>query len=564
MSAPPAARELQGLPAVRVARASSPLVRDYLAGATALAPFYSGHPHDPAAYRRKAAEVDRRLDAAARTRVRDAIRPLSEGAESRLAHVLAGDGYFVTTGQQTGLFTGPIYTVAKALSAIRLAAELESLLGRPVLALFWSAADDHDWAEVDHVSVIDAQNHVQRIALPPAPDAPPLAMSHRPLPAAIGPALDELRAALPDTPYRDALMHRLRQSYRPGRAMAVAFEETLAGVLEGLDIALVSSAHPLVKQHSAPVIARALREPEAQEQLVERQTRRLTDVGYPAQVGLAPGASNVFLQTDAGRDRLVRERAGWLLRRTRQRFEDAELRARLDAEPAAFSPGVLLRPVVESALFPTLAYVAGPAETAYFAQLGCLFLGHGILPPVVVPRHVVTVIEPGVARALARQGVTLEEVHRPFEEVVARLVKEELPTGLSASLAELQRTTAQAFDDVARSAGDLDAHLAGPVAAARNRGLGLVRDLERRIERQVRRRQQTRFEQLRRAAANLYPDDAPQERVLNLLPYLARYGPALLRQMLEGMTLALDQSHPDYGVECNRDALAAARNDGIA
>lgn len=564
MSTPASPLALGAMPAVTTTQVSSPLVRDYLAGKAALAPFFAGHPSDLAAYRRKAQEVDARLDAAARRRVGDAIRPLSEGAARRLEQVLAGKGYFVTTGQQTGLFTGPLYTVVKALSAIRLAAELERQLARPVLALFWSAADDHDWDEVDHVSVIDAHNYVRRIALPPEPDAPPVAMSHRPLPAAIQIALDDLRAALPDTPYRDALMQQLRGAYQPGRSMAAAFEETLAWVLAGLDVAIVSAAHPLVKQHSAAVIGRALREHGAQEAAVLTQTERLHQAGYPAQVSVATGASNVFLQTPQARDRLVRDGDGWLLRRGRERFTDEQLAARLAAEPGAFSPNVLLRPVVESALFPTLAYVGGPAETSYFAQIGCLFVAHGITPPLAVPRHSATVVEPGVERALARQGVALEEVRRPFEELVARLVKEELPPALTGRLAALRQSLEQGFDGLAAAARDLDDHLLGPVRAARNQALARTRELERRITQQVRRRQETRFEQLRRAAANLYPDDSPQERVLNVLPYLARYGPALLQRMLEEMTVELDGSHPGYGVECNREVLAARENGGIA
>jgi bacillithiol biosynthesis cysteine-adding enzyme BshC len=563
MSTTPVQVLANALPIIEVSMVESRLVRDYLAGAPALASFFSGHPRDADAFRRKAAEVDRRLDAAARGRVAAAFRPLSENAVRKLARILAGDGYMVTTGQQTGLFTGPLYTVHKALSAMRLAAELETLLDRPVLALFWCAADDHDWAEVNHVSVLDGQRYVQRIGLPDDPDAPAMAMSHRPIPASIGVALDELSAALPRSPWGDACLQRLRAAYRPGRSMAEAFEDALAAVLEGMDVALVSSAHPLVKRHSLPVVRRALVDWAAQERAVAGQTARLEAAGYPAQVAVAEGASNVFLQTEAGRDRLVRDGDAWMLRRARRRFAESELLERLEREPGNFSPNVLLRPVVESSLFPTVAYVGGPAETSYFAQIGCLFLAHGILPPLASPRHSVTLVDPKAAALLERNGLDPRSVRLPFAELVARVVKEELPVEVGAALERLRERVGASFDELAAAASALDPTLAGPLRGARHRALARAADLEKKILHHARLRQASRFEQVRRAAAALYPA-APQERVLNVFPYLAEYGPRLLEAVLRGMAVELNGRYPEYGVTCNDDALAAPEKGGIA
>jgi hypothetical protein len=187
-------------------RGGARLVRDYLAATPELRPFYGGHPSDPAAYERKAAEVAARLDPPARARLAPALEPLGDAPE-RLRRILDGDGFFVTTGQQPALFGGPLYTLYKTLAAIRLADALETQLGRPVLALFWIGADDHDWDEANHTSVLDAQGYVRTIRVRGDAAAPPLPLSDRAWGPGIGPAVDEFTRLLPDGARRARATH---------------------------------------------------------------------------------------------------------------------------------------------------------------------------------------------------------------------------------------------------------------------------------------------------------------------------------------------------------------------
>lgn len=553
-------------PGIVVSMAPGPrLLRDYLAGEAAAAVFYGGHPADPAAYRRKAAEVDARLAAASRSRLASAIRPLSPSAGTRLEQVLAGRGYFVTTGQQTGLFTGPLYTIFKALSAIRLAGALEALLARPVLALFWSAADDHDWDEVAHTTVLDENGYPTQIDLGVRSHEPPHPMSRRVLDESAALAVDQLRELLPATVFRDRYLPQLRTAYAPGRTMAAAFEDTLAAVLAGQEIALVSSAHPLVKQHSTSVVRGALEHADRDEQQVARQTERLVRAGYHAQVSVAAQASNVFFSDAEGRDRLVREGDRWLLRRTRRSFGEAELLDRLETQPTAFSPNVLLRPVVESALFPTLAYVGGPAETSYFGQIGCLFRAHGIMPPVVFPRHSVTLVEGTTSRALARFGMELAQLAQPLEDLLDSVIRRELPPQVTQELERLRGMISGGLDALGAAAEGVAPGARASIAGARRQALAQLAAVEKKIVQHARREQSVRLEQLRRAAVQVYPDDQPQERTLNAFHFLARYGPELLSRIAVALPVRIGSDHVAFaGVECSEAPLAAPSWRGIA
>lgn len=527
--------EVQGGPL----RGGGRLVRDYLAGAAPLGRFFAGHPADVEAYRTRAAEVEGRLDAAARARLAPALEPLGD-ADGRLRSILDGNGYFVTTGQQPALFGGPLYTLYKALAAVRLAAALEPHLGRPVLALFWIGADDHDWAEASHAAILDAQGYVQRIDVAAPDDALLLPMSERTWGPGIEAALDAFSAALPSAGYGQQVARHLRAAYTPTATVGASFAATCRFLLQDQRIVLVNSADPVLRRAAGPVLRVEAERTAEHNALLMRQTQRLLEAGYPAQVAITPDASNLMLLDEHGRDRLIRGQRGWYTRRERTAIGEADLLRRIAAEPERFSPNVLLRPVVESAVFPTIAYVAGPGELRYFAQLGCLFLGHGIRPPVIVPRPSATLIEPQVRRLLDRLQLDAATFSRPLEQLVTAAVREQLPAPVAAALQRLRDDVAAAFAALAAAAGVIDPTLDGPLGSARNRSLREAARAERRILRQLRRRHDVLVEQLRRVAASLNPGDAPQERVLNVMPFLARYGPALIPAIAAALDLEPD------------------------
>ena len=220
------------------------LIRHYLAGDPVLAPFFAGSPFDPAAFRRKAEEVRARFDTPALEAMAGAVHPLGDGAREKLGRVARGDGFVVTTGQQPGLFGGPLYTVSKALTAIALARRLEAILEAPVLALFWVASDDHDWEEANHVHVLDPANTLHRLALEGDPDST-RSMGRRPLESGAEKPLDELAQMLPPSEFTPHVIKRLRDAYASG-TVARAFRGVLADLFDVcLSQCLVGSLSPL-------------------------------------------------------------------------------------------------------------------------------------------------------------------------------------------------------------------------------------------------------------------------------------------------------------------------------
>ena len=526
------------------------LVRDYVAGDDALAGFFPGHPFDPEAYRRKADEVRRRFDDDALRAMAAAVRTSSAAAAAKLERIASGDGFFVTTGQQPGLFGGPLYTVHKALTAIALARHLEGLLEAPVLALFWVASDDHDWAEANHAHLLDTANEVHRIELTGDPDSR-RSMGRRPLEGGAETALDQLTQILPPSDFTPPLLERLRAAYSSG-TVASAFAGTLDGVLQGLEIGYVDAQDPVVRERGAAVLRRDLETREASESALRRQTERLEGAGYPVQVPVLESGSNVFYEDEEhGRERLFREGGGWVLRASRESWTEAELWERFESSPDRFSANVVLRPVVESAVFPTLAYVGGPGEVSYLTQTGCLFEHHGVGMPVVFPRLGVTLVESKVEKVLEKFGLEVESFSRPTHELIGDVVREDVPEAVESAVGRVRGAIGESYQALFEAARDVDPTLKGPIFNARNEAFQSVSEVEKKIRQHVKLKKETELEQVAKAATNLYPQGKPQERVLNVHQYLARYGPELVPAILDRMEIRLEGGPTGWtGVDC--------------
>jgi len=527
-------------------------VQDYLAGAPTLAPFFTGSPWDPDAYRRKAEEVDRRFGPSRRMSMAEAIRPTSAAAAAKLDRITSGDGFFVTTGQQAGLFTGPLFTIYKALTAVRLAAALEELLGCPVAPLFWVASDDHDWEEVNHVHVIDSANRLARIEVQDDADTPLSSMARRRWGPGLEAALEQLTASVPPTEFAGPLFEELRAAYQVGSTVAESFGDAVASLLSRFDLLIVDASHPALKMLALDVLVPELDHWAKHVELLAAQTARLEAAGYHAQVPVLPDAANLFVEDETGRDRLAREGSHWVLRRSGRRIGDADLRALLQLDPSRFSPNVVLRPVVESASFPTLAYVAGPGELSYYAQIGCLFRAHGIEMPLVYPRASITLVEPKVRKVMSKFGLAIEDLRRPAHEVAARVFRDELPEGIQSALRELRRSLNEGYERLAAAVPEVDPTLKGPALGARNAAMVGLEELEKKIVQHLKRRNAIGLEQLEKAVVNIGPLGQPQERVVNVYPYLARYGPDLLGAIADAIPVRLGAPAPAWeGVKCS-------------
>ena len=447
----------------------------------------------------------------------------------------------VTTGQQAGFLTGPLYTIHKALSTIRLAATLEERLGVLVLPVFWVASEDHDWEEANHAYLGSRRSGPVRITLSGAA-SPAVPMSERALGEEVIKNIDDVADVVGKGAHADTILKWIRDAYRPEQTVGGAFGELLGKMLSGFDLCIADAADPALKRASVGVLTLGL---EKAGELEERQRARsvaLEEAGYHGQVALVERATNVFYHGASGRERLYRkDGGGYEARGAEVEFGREGIGEVIAADPGRFSPNVLLRPIVESAVFPTLAYVGGPGEIAYFAQVTALFPAFDIEAPVVVPRGSVLLVDPVVRRLMRRLGVEAEELAVPRQRLETELARRELPPSVTDALARMRAAVAEGYQGAIDGAEPIDPTLQGTLGRLRNEVLHRLAESERKVIQGVKRRDFAKTAQLDRILSSLRPLGKPQDRVLNVVPFLARYGPSLLGRIAEALVPDLEE-----------------------
>lgn len=459
--------------------------------------------------------------------------PARDEALARLSHPAA---VAVTTGQQPGLFTGPLYTIYKALSTAALARILERQWQRPVVPVFWVAGDDHDFAEASRASWISSDGSERAATLPPRPPDAPLTPLFR---ERLGPAVEGVLGAmatdLPASEYREQTVEWLRRHYRPEATLAGSFAGALAELLAPAGVVCLESTHPFVKRAAARYLIRALGLARDLDRDLELRVEELRAGGIDPGMAVGDNATLVMLEGAQGRDRLLMDHGAFITRRGGERFDLAALQRIAAAEPEKLSPNVLLRPVIESALLPTVAYLAGPGELNYLALTPPIYERMRVPRQLALPRWSGILVEPKVDRVLQKFGIELGDLLEREGPLEARLVRSQLPQEAARSLRTLREALDTGYEGLARSAAEIDPTLTRAVQGVKNQALGGLQDIEKKLIQHLKRRQEIELGQIAKARTLVLPENQPQERVLTIASFLARYGPPLVADLSQAI-----------------------------
>ena len=465
----------------------------------------------------------------------DAIVP-SSARESALARLREPGAVAITTGQQPGLLTGPLYTIYKALSTAALGRILERQWQRPVVPVFWVAGDDHDFSEASVASWIAGDGTLRTAALPPRPpDAPLTPMYRLPLGDGIEEVLAQLAGDLPPSEFRDPTLEWLGRHYRPSETVAHSFAGALAELLAPAGIVCLESTHPAVKRAAARHLVRALGLARELDRDLQDRSEELLTAGMNPGVPVGDGATLVMLEGVQGRDRLVLADRSFETRRGKEKFDLESLQRIAAAEPERLSPNVLLRPVIESALLPTVAYLAGPGELSYLALTPPIYQRMRIPRQPALPRWSGILIEPRVERVLQKFHLEVTDLLEPPGSLEARLVRSQLPEEAVRTLATLRAAIEKGYETLAQSAAEIDPTLTRSVQGSKHQALAGIQDVEKKLVQHLKRRQEIELGQIAKARALVLPDNKPQERALTVAPFLARYGPSLIAEVTDAI-----------------------------
>jgi len=446
---------------------------------------------------------------------------------------LRNGAFAVVTGQQVGVFGGPMFAIYKALTAVKLA-EQATAAGIDCVPVFWLATYDHDLAEVNHVSIPGQDGMLQTLTTPSkgVAGAPVSAVQFS---DDITGLLDQAVALLGET---DAAGW-LRECYQPGENLGTAFAKLYARIFADWGVIILDPSDPELSRVAEPIYRAAIEKaPELAAGLLDRG-QQLERAGYHQQVKVTDASVLLFTTRNGARLPMSRHSAGQETEfvidgeARGERLSESALLAEISEHPEHFSPNVLLRPVVEDYLLPTLAYTGGAAESAYFSQAGVVYeklLGR-VTP--IVPRFSATLVEPKMQRLLEKHGLSFTDTFEGPEVLRKEIAARHLPKDLQAAFDAAKQSFETNFSSIKEKLEKLDKTLVDAAETCRSK---MQHQLEK-LFAQAARAEAQKGELVSRHAEiisqSLYPEKGLQERGVGGSYFLARYGSTLLHQLYD-------------------------------
>lgn len=517
---------------------STRLFTDFLSYSPSVRPFYPHSPHFGEWVKTEASNIQ--YDPARRERI-SAILERQNKSWDASPQTLSNLNRFrrgaaaIVTGQQVGLFGGPMFSIYKALSAVKLAEEATAA-GVESVPVFWLATYDHDLAEVNHVSIL-GPDLLLRTLTTSSHSTPGAPVSQVRLGEEIVPVVEEAVSLLGDS----EASQLLRESYRPGETLGTAFARFNARLFAVWGVIVLDASDLELHRIAAPIYQAAVQQAGEIDDALLARGETLEAAGYHQQVKVTSSSVLVFTLQNGARVPIQRRTNGESTEfviaseTATEKLSSAELVDRIAATPEKFSPNVLLRPVVQDYLLPTLAYAGGAAEAAYFAQAGVVYekIAGRVTP--IVPRFSATLVEPKIQRGLEKYGITVLDTFQGADELRRLLAARAMSADLQAAFARANKSVEESFSSLHEALTKLDPTLAEASQNAVSKALYQLDRLRERAMAAELRRSEVVARKAELLNQTLYPEDALQERGIAGVYYVARYGIELLNSLYDAI-----------------------------
>ncbi|MEW5974870.1 MAG: bacillithiol biosynthesis cysteine-adding enzyme BshC [Acidobacteriota bacterium] len=523
---------------------TSALLLDYLYQFPRLEPYFS-YPYSLDSFRRDQM-TDGHLRAEDRERLCEALLDQNRGfgaGERTLENIQRLkdlDCVAVVTGQQAGLFTGPAYTVHKALTAIKLSLHY-GCRGLKAVPVFWIATEDHDVAEVDHCYLAD-ENGIVRVHYESNPDDLQRPIGSLPFGPTIEDILQQFLAVLPDSEFKPELESWLKDSYRPGNTFGQAFAQVFSRLFSNYGLILLDPRDRRFRESLQPLFKRVLHSCARYREELKERNRGLVASGYHAQVELDDDSTFLFVETRGRRQPLLQRNGRLVVRGSEDSKTVEEVDQWLENSPEVFSPNVVLRPLAQDTLLPTLTYVAGPSEIAYLAQVEPLYRDQDRKMPIVFPRASFSVIERKAAKVLDKYRIQFCDVFQGAETVFRKVIETTVDQSIAKRFDQIDQDFNRMLSELEVPLRSVDPTLAEALKTTQQKVLYQVTNLRTKFIHAESRHHDVLTRQIERVLSLLYPLKAPQERRLNIFYFLSRYGMDFLAQLFD----EIDLTDPDH------------------
>ena len=485
--------------------------------------FPSGNPKLQASFEQRAAYLDTR--SYSRENLADALKTFNKnlGASTETQQMIEElrqkETLVVITGQQAGILTGPLYTLYKAMTTIRLAKAQRDKLGRPVVPVFWIASDDHDWLEISETYMLNSEGKLAACRLPGDGGGKSVGNQRVPSWEKIE---AQLMGAMPNSEFRSAVLVQCKQFMAQAENLTQWFALTLQWLVKKWGLIFFDPLLPEFKRLAAPMFEQILMKHSEVGEALTKRTEEWVKLGFEPQIQQNSVDVHLFLSVPERKSIQYIEQK-FHLKGKEEAWDLPALNELLAQAPEKFSPNVVTRPIVQEYLFPTLAYVPGPGELNYWAQLGEVFDTFGFVMPILYPRLSVVVLTASWQKSLKKEALTLDDVYGGLQKQRERCVKERDDQNIDERIQRLRSQVGKAYAEL-ESLKEIHPNVQGWLLKNEEKVNFQVDYIQKKVWQAQRKRCRVELTRLQELEDGVTPDHSRQERVINPLSFVARYG----------------------------------------
>ena len=461
----------------------------------------------------------------------------SETTEGNIKKLSDKKTLAIVTGQQLGILGGPLYTFYKIITAIKLSRFLsERYNDYNFVPVFWLEGDDHDFNEVRAIKIIDEGNSLLSIGYKEEieEDDAKQSVGHIKFDSTIQDFFDNLGKNLKDTEFKVQLLNELKDFYSEGKSFKEAFKDLIFKYFDEYGLIIFDPQEIEVKRLLKPIFKKEITDFRLHTEKLVHLSATLEEL-YHAQVKVKP--VNLFLNYDGGRHSVEPVDNEFRLRRKRKSFTYDQLLELLENEPDKFSPNVLLRPICQDFLLPTAFYIGGPSEISYFAQIKPLYEFYDIVQPIIYPRSSATILESTIENILEKHSVQINDLFIDVENVKKKIINSVAESSIDAMFDGLTKQVETAFDQLKEKLIDLDKTIADASNRYRDKISGSINELKSKAEKAQQKKYEVTLRQIDKAAINLFPNTNLQERELNFVYYVNKYGNEFIKKIFDELQI---------------------------
>ncbi len=444
----------------------------------------------------------------------------------------------VVTGQQLGIIGGPLYTVYKILTTIRLANQLTERYDEfKFVPVFWLEGDDHDFNEVRSINLFDNENQVINIGYKEEinDDDTKQSIGKINFDEALNEFLNKYESSLRDSDFKNELVSKLKECYQVGKSFKQSFKQLLFWLFDEFGLIIFDPQDPQVKNLLKPIFKKEVNDFSIHTQKLIQTSAKLEEL-YHAQVKVKP--VNLFYHTDDGRYSVEPVDDVFKLRRKRKQFTKDEILAEIETSPERFSPNVLLRPICQDYLLPTGFYIGGPSEIAYFAQVTPLYDFYNIETPIIFPRSSATILEKNVATGLDKYDLSMNDIFLGLDELKEKVIASLSENNIENAFEEASKEIELTFDKIKENLFAVDKTLVDSSGRYKDRIMSSLVELKSKAIKAQETKHETTIRQLTRLSNLLYPLGNLQEREINFTYFYNKYGKDFIRKVYDDISVS--------------------------